>query len=173
MPKYFEMTGKRKTAVESILAKRADAVKAFDKLARSLGCRNWCIEGLFHDRVGGFVAAKNKTPSAALRPYYDRKRKKYTEVLVPNLSNKEGKALQKELNKLRLPGAVDVNNLFKVPLFAGSLRLQLLGVTVYGPSRRVIVTAPDSVELPGHKRISDLAVERLQAAEKKRPRAKK
>lgn len=54
---------------------------------------------MFQDTLFGFTRKKGPPTDPRLRPYYDRAKRKHTDIYVPNRSTKEGRELSREMQK--------------------------------------------------------------------------
>ena len=173
MSLYYELKGKLRQAALAVLEERERAHAQALDLARMLGA-NTTVYG--DGRIFGFkfdpkAKPKPKEPDLQLlKPYYNNRTKSREDWYVPNGKTKEGKALQKQLREIRLPGADDITGLMKLNrLYYGGRGLSFFtpGIRVWGPRKRVMIILPDLPPKSRPKesnqlvRVSDVQFERL------------
>ena len=178
MSKYFEVKGETRKKILQVMKDRDAMHKENMKLVKEMGAKSYMQSNGFIEQISGFIFAKGKEPQdgGPLRKHYNRTTRTHEDWYVPCRTTKAGKALDRRMSKMEMPGQAEIGNILVMDVFS------LPGYRIYGagPRPRVIVATADKYK-PHKKvaadltRISDVDVEKLHdrySKKKKRRRAR-
>lgn len=164
---YYEVFGKSRKAILTVLDERNRVHRECCRLAESLGFTSYVMGRTFtREYVAGFEFGprqrKRDVDGNLLRPYWNKRTKNHEEWYSPNKRTRDGKELDRKLRGIEIPGQGDIAKIVGIDPFADFPNTRLPGVTVVkGKRERVLVSSSIEPSSSDCRRISDIAYERL------------